>query len=325
MYYPLEQLVAALILWSVFLFQFVYGLLFHRERLLGVWRVWVIFFLGCVTFTFWGDYVDMALERQFGGLPIGVYIKLYALIYAAHLDVYILAKVDPRALELPLIRWIAPVVLGLATLLLLVAAIEQWTLSAYGRLAVIAIRDTLLAQYIVRVFLPILWRMRQEDSNRVMRFRHTASVAFCASYLPVAAGNVIVFALASIQSPLAARAQALFHPLIYICVFCFICMYLPRKLLEIAERIPQIMVAYRLRQLARQLAAETGQYLPGQLSWFTLLQQQDLIDAQLYEHVVYIMDYSPQLAPDNPLARRIQALQGENLEYDQLARELAKL
>jgi hypothetical protein len=102
-------------------------------------------------------------------------------------------------------------------------------------------------------------------------------------------------------------------------------MYLPRKLLEIAERIPQIMVAYRLRQLARQLAAETGQYLPGQLSWFTLLQQQDLIDAQLYEHVVYIMDYSPQLAPDNPLARRIQALQGENLEYDQLARELAKL
>ncbi len=325
MHYPLGQLVAALILWSVFLFQFVYGLIFHRERLLGVWRVWVIFFLGCVTFTFWGDYVDMALERRFGGLPIGVYIKFYALIYAAHLDVYILAKVDPRVLELPLIRWIAPIALGLATLLLLIAAIEGWTMSAYGRLAVIAIRDMLLAQYIVRVFLPILWRMRQEDSNRVMRFRHTASVAFCASYLPVAAGNIIVFALASLQSPLAAQAQALFHPLIYICVICFICMYLPRKLLEVVGRTPQVSVADRLHRLANRVAVETGQEPLSRLSWVTLIQHQDLLDDQIYRDVVYIMDYSPQLAQRSALAMQIQALQSENLEYDQLARELAKL
>ncbi len=321
------QLVGALILWSVFVIQFARAFIFRRSQLRAAWRIWVAFFLGCVTFTLWGEHIDAEIERIFGGLPLGVYIKFYTFILVAHLNLHILGDVEPRALENRLVRWMAPVTLVAATLLLAGAWLWGWRLSAYGRLGVVVVRDLLLATYIIAVFLPINRDMRRSEQNPVMRFRLTATAGFSASYLFVAVGNIIVFLLTTFESPLASSAQQLFHPLIFLCVIFFTLMFLPKQCIATFNRLRRLVVAFRVHRFAQKIASLAAQPTSVRVSWVSLLWQPGRLDDQIYRDVIFILDYAPQVSETEGISRlltRLRAAGRRDIDYEQLVRELVK-
>lgn len=134
----------AIVLWLVFTLQVVRAAVQGKLREGDAWSVWTIFFLGCVTFTLWGEPIDHKAEAALSGLPLTVYIKVAALILASHFYTLILMSVDARLKsQYAWLTWLAPGVLSAGTALLMYAAWTGDSLTPYGRLVIIALRDAL--------------------------------------------------------------------------------------------------------------------------------------------------------------------------------------
>jgi hypothetical protein len=325
---PSGQLVGTILLWFVFLVQLIRALSLQPTKIRQAWRVWLVLFLGCITFTFWGEYIDRELERVFGGVPIGVYIKFNALILAAHISVYTLHHAEPSAKVKSAIYWIAPVVTLLATLILVITWLWMWRLTAYQRLAVIAIRDSLLSVYIISVFLPITMSIRSRERNAVMKFRMSANAGLCISYLLVAFGNVVVLLAETVQSGQTSRLQSLFHPLIYLCLVSLILMYLPTQIIALVNYLNRVKSAVKLSELAHQVSELTSQPRPSSQLWITLMTNPQSLENQMYRDVMFILDYTPQI-PNVPLRTRLEALfasaRNTHNEFEEIVRELQKI
>ncbi|MDX2137283.1 MAG: hypothetical protein SF123_04250 [Chloroflexota bacterium] len=297
-------------------------------QLRRTWRLWSIVFLGCLTFTLWGERVDGALEDAFGGLPVGVYLKFYTVILAAHQNVFILSDLELSALHRKQVILLAPFALTIATSLLVGAWCLDWRVSPYLRLAVIAVRDCLLAIYIVNVFIPVTLAIRKREVNPSLHFRETATVGFFAAYLGVAFGNMTVFLLASLRSPLTEQAQTFFHPLIYLCALGFGLMYIPKRWITTAAHARRVWVAYRVRQIARHIASLVGHPALQHTHWLYLWRYPAVVDTHLHRDVMFIIDYAPQIAPGaiqgHPEAQ-VLVLLSTTLDYEQLIEALAKL
>lgn len=325
---PSGQLAGALLLWFIFIVQLIRAMILRPTKIRQAWRVWLVLFLGCITFTFWGEYVDRELERVFKGVPVGIYIKFSALILAAHISVYTLHHAKPSAKINPAIYWIAPVVTIFATLILVITWLWMWRFTDYYRLTIIAVRDSLLSIYIIGVFLPITLSIRNRERNVVMKFRMSANAGLCISYLLVAFGNVVVFFAATVQSGQTSALQTVFHPLIYLCLLSLILMYLPTQIIALVSYFIRVKSASKLSELARQVSKLTSQPRPSSQRWITVITNPQSLENQIHRDVMFILDYTPQI-PNVLLRTRLESLfasaRNSHNEFEEIVRELQKI
>ena len=102
------KLMFILCVWMFFVMVFVRAFVRGKVVSKQAKRIWLIFFLCCLAFTFWGKSSELALDRYFGYRPVALLVKYVCLIIEAHLFYDLLNDVKPNHALIPM-RWIAPV------------------------------------------------------------------------------------------------------------------------------------------------------------------------------------------------------------------------
>jgi hypothetical protein len=322
------KLILVILLWTIYGLGLMRALIQQRGDAQSRLAIWAMFFCACLAFTFTGQEVEEQVDLFFGGLPVSIYIKYFALTQGIHMYCVLLHRVDPlsnRALQALRTLNRVGLVLGISSFILIMFLDIRYQPDT--RYYVSAARDAIVAIYMFTAIIPRTIAMFHIETVPTMRIKHLIYTLFSLTYVLVAGSSLISLFVLLIDLYPVDRLLPVFLPLTYVTYGFFICALLPHRWIAILLYPARLYTYLRLRRVRRDVQALTPVKVPLQPvsnQWLSL----GGLEFAIYQTVIAILDYAPLLdhsTDDKHLASRLNDLLRRELTYPMIVKGLTRL
>lgn len=313
------------IVWLALLAAFVRAVSYGRLRQRAQQRVWLLYLLSVLAFTFWGATAEMSLDRHFGGQPVALHLKAVCLIGVCHLYRQMLRETDPAGHTGVGLDWLAPAAVGLAALSLLLYAWNAPVALPELRLIVIGARDAVVLTFILTAFLSGTWRLWQREGVPAMRLKQSAILLFFISYGITSLGSVSAGMMTVLGMGDAEQAAQLLQPFLYPTLFFFVLMLVPYRWYSGLFYLQRLLTYYRLLRLERALI-RCMPLSPACERERDMIAGSGRLELAIYRTVIAILDSYPNLRDTEEGLMTFAAIQAcvkDNPAYPDLVEALA--
>ncbi len=97
-----------LALWLIFFVTFGRAVSKSKSFRTARQRIWLMFFLSILAFTFWGEAAEASLDQHFHHLPVALYLKYVCLIGVCQLYLQMLRDIGSYPQNRTLLDYVAP-------------------------------------------------------------------------------------------------------------------------------------------------------------------------------------------------------------------------
>jgi hypothetical protein len=288
-------------------------------------RIWLLYLLSILAFTFWGEAAEASLDRHFNNLPVALYLKYVCLIWVCHLYLHMLQEVGSAPQRCDLLCRLPPVAIGLGLFSLIAYALLAPVAAADLRYLVIGARDAVVLVFIVFGFLAGTLAMWRQERVAAMRLKQTAILLFFASYAISTFGSISAALMTLFQVGDADAAARALQPFLYPAICFFVLMLIPYRWYAGLLYIQRLATYYRLKRLERVLIRRSGSRPdPHAVGW--LLPRPDELEVAIYRTVISILDgylILQDTQPAHGLLADLQRCITKNRDYSNLVGALA--
>jgi hypothetical protein len=317
-----------MLLWAVYIVQFVR--VFRQQRGNPQFRfaVWWMFFLACVAFTFTGKDVEETTDALFGGMPISLYIKYFAMTQGIRLYFDLLHSVHPLPTQIfHRLRWLHPLSLWGGVVTFIMVALLDIRAHPEMRYYVNAARDMVVAVYLLMGLIPVNRYLIVQETVPTMRFKLALNLLFCITYVTVAVSSlvsliVVMFSLGDVE-----RLLPLFLPLTYIVYALFLAALVPHRWIAVLLFPARLYMYSRLQKLLHTLQLHTGMAAPFKPMPVRVLSL-GALEIAIYQTMIAIFDLAAQMRDDvhhEPLIQKLVQFTAVDHDYEDTLRGLRRL
>jgi len=257
-------------------------------------RIWLMFFLSILAFTFWGEAAEAALDQHFHHLPVALYLKYVCLIGVCHLYLQMLREVGSYPQSRTLVDDLAPTAIGLGLLSFVLYARFELVPIADLRSIVIGARDLVVLLFIV-FGLPrgtlLMWR---QERVLAMRLKQIAIVLFFACFAITTLGSMSAALMTILHVGDAPAAAKVLQPFIYPAVFFFALMLVPYRWYAGVLHLQRLHTYYRLKHV-EQVVTQLAGTPPDPHTLPNVWLRPEELELAIYRTVISILDCYPMI------------------------------
>ena len=313
-------------IWGLFLVLFLRALTHRRVASRHARLIWMIYFVCCIAFSFWGESSEIALDRIIGFDHVAVFIKYSALSIVAHLFYLLLWDVEPNHSLIPMKR-IIYMTLSAGIFGLIVANQSSILTTEQFRYLFIAARDGVVTFYILMSFIPGILGMYRTETVKMMRLKLIFILSLCACFLITSLGSLIAFVWAVTHWGNPALPASLVQPFVVGGMLCFILTMIPYRWFLRLVHFRQFYIYQRLRDLEKRIFQKIDKEI-SQTPKFQMMQDLKSLELQIYRTTISILDHYPLLLKYDTTASLHDELDDckQNApDYDRLIRSLSRI
>lgn len=322
------KLLLVIVLWVVYAGTLTRALIQRRSDNEFRIVVWGMFFLACLAFTFTGQEVEQATDQFFGGLPVSIYIKYFALTHGVHLYCSLLHRVKPLSERtFRALRWLNRTALaaGVGSFILLVLFDVRDHPDV--RYYVSAARDVIVALYMLLTIIPRNFTLFKAETVPTMQIKHVLNTLLCVTHVLIAVTSlislvVIMFDLADIN-----RLLPIFLPLTYLVYLFFLSALMPHRWTAVLLFPARLYTYWRLLRLQQEVQRLTQVNFHFDSLSIRFSAPSEL-EFAIYKTVIFILDHAVLMqnnADENHLSNRLTRFLQTERTYPTLVKGLVKL
>jgi hypothetical protein len=322
------KLLLVMLLWAVYIVQFVR--VFRQQRGNPQFRftVWWMFFLACVAFTFTGKDVEEATDALFRGLPISLYIKYFAMTQGIRLYFDLLHSVHPLPTQtFHRLHWLHSVSLWGGILSFIIVALLDVGTHPEIRYYVNAARDVVVAVYLLMGLIPVNRYLIGQETVPTMRFKLALNLLFCITYVTVAMSSLISLVVVMFRLGDVERLLPLFLPLTYVVYALFLAALVPHRWIAVLLFPGRLYTYSRLQKLCHVLQLHTGTAVPFKPMPVRVLSL-GALEIAIYQTMIVIFDLIAQMRDEghhDPLVQQLIQFTAVDHDYEDTLRGLRRL
>lgn len=257
-------------------------------------RIWLMFFLSTLAFTFWGEAAETSLDQHFHHLPVALYLKYACLIVVCHLYLQMLREVG----SYPQIRTglddLAPTAIGLGLLSFVLYALFEPIPIADLRFIVIGARDLVVLLFIVFGFLRGTLSMWRQEQVLAMRLKQIAIVLFFVCFAITTFGSMSAALMTVLHVSDAPAAARVLQPFIYPAVFFFALMLVPYRWYAGVLHLQRLYTYYRLKRV-EQVVTQLAGTSPDPHALSNVWLRPGELELAIYRSVISVLDCYPMI------------------------------
>lgn len=259
-------------------------------------RLWMIFFLCCTAFTFWGESSELALDHYFNDLPIALLIKYLCLISVAHLFHSLLNDVKPTHALLP-IKWVSPIAIMTGLVGFFIYIIAKPLPVTDLRFLYIGVRDLVVMIYALVSFIPGTWSMRRDETMGIMRFKLNLIILMTICFVITAFGSIVatILMLSKIGDPVVAASAV--QPFVVFGIVLFVLIMLPYRWFIRRVHLKRFYTYYQLLHLEKRVFNEIGLVSNKHIDKSLMFDSKGL-ELSIYRNLIAILDFYPLLSKE---------------------------
>ena len=313
-------------IWGLFLVLFLRALTHQRVASRQAQLIWMIYFVCCIAFSFWGESSEIALDQAVGFDHVAVFIKYSALSIVAHLFYLLLRDVKPDHSLIPM-KHIVPLTLSAGILGLIVANRSNILTAEQFRYLFIAARDGVVTFYILMSFIPGILGMYRAETVKLMRLKLVFILLICACFLITSLGSLVAFVWAMTHSGNPSVPASLVQPFVVAGMLCFILTMIPYRWFMRLVHFQQFYTYQRLRDLEKRIFQKIDKEI-SQTPEFQLIQDLKSLELQIYRTTISILDHYPLLLKYDTTASlhdEVDDCKQNASDYDKLIRRLTRV
>lgn len=322
------KLILVLFLWTIYVGRLLQAILQRRgdDQFRNV--IWWMFFLACLAFTFTGRQVEEATDQLFGGLPVSIYIKYFAMIQIAYLYYRLIHTVNPLPSKtFQMLRWLNPISIGTGIVSFAVILLLDIRSNPDTRYYVSAARDSIVAVYMLFGIIPINLYLFKQETVPTMRIKHALNTLLCITYMLIALSSlvslvVVIFRLGNMEPLL-----SIFLPLTYLVFVFFLSALVPHRWIAVLLFPARLYTYLRLRRLQRDVQQLTKVRYHFEEIPVRLLSLGEL-EFAIYQTVIFILDHAALMHPsseEHHLSRRLAEFLEQEMGYPALVKGMIRL
>lgn len=313
-------------IWGLFLVLFLRAMSHKRVASRQARLIWMIYFVCCIAFSFWGESSEIALDRAIGFDHVAVFIKYSALSIVAHLFYLLLRDVEPDHSLIPM-NHMVPTTLSAGILGLIVANQSTILTTEQFRYLFIAARDGVVTLYILMSFIPGILGMYQAETVKLMRLKLIFILSLCVCFLITSLGSLmaLVWAVTNWGNP--SVPACLVQPFVVAGMLCFILTMIPYRWFLRLVHFRQFYIYQRLRDLEKRIFQKIDKGI-SQTPKFQMMQDLKSLELQIYRTTISILDHYPLLLKYDTTATlhdEVDACKQNAPDYDKLIRRLTRI
>lgn len=312
--------------WSIFLLVFLRAFLRGKVVSKRSQQLWLVFFLCCVAFSFWGKNSELILDHFFGYRPVALLVKYISLISVAHLFFALLNDVKPNHALIRL-NWLASVAITVG-LFGFLAYIRYTPFPREDlRYLSIGMRDAVVMVYALVSFIPGALAMKHDETIRAMRVKLNLLILCSLSYMVTALGSVVAALLMLMQIGDPATAASAVQPFVVLGIVCFILIMIPYRWFLGLFHLRRFYTYQRLLGLEQRMLEQIGIASTTKIRISPFTQPREL-ELAIYRVIISVLDAYPALANDvnsYNLYINLCSCVETNPDYDDLVQRMARL
>lgn len=289
-------------------------------------QLWLVFFLCCVAFTFWGENSELILDHFFAYHPVALLVKYMALISVAHLFFALLNDVRPDH-ALVALKWLSPIAIaaGLSCFFIYVkyTPIPREDL----RFVFIGARDGVVMIYALLSFIPGALAIRRAETVPAMRFKLNLLILCSLSFVVTALGSVVAVLFMLTQTGDPASAAAAVQPFVLAGIVFFVLIMIPYRWFLGLFQLRRFYTYQQLLGLQQRMWKQIG-LRSGNNIGLSLLTQPGELELAIYRVIISVLDTYPLLADDangQALYDNLCSCVKTSPNYDDLVQKMARL
>ena len=313
-------------IWGLFLVLFLRALTHQRVASRQARLIWMIYFVCCIAFSFWGESSEIILDRVVGFDHVAVFIKYTALSIVAHLFYLLLHDVKPDHSLIPM-KHIVPMTLSAGIFGLIFANQSNTLNTEQFRYLFIAARDGVVTFYILMSFIPGILGMYRTETVKMMRLKLVFILLLCACFLITSFGSLVAFVWAMTHWGNPSVPASLVQPFVVAGMFCFILTMIPYRWFMRLVHFQQFYTYQRLRDLEKRIFQKIDKEI-SQTPEFQLIQDLKSLELQIYRTTISILDHYPLLLKYDTTASlhdEVDDCKQNASDYDKLIRRLTRV
>lgn len=283
-----------LALWLIFFVTFGRAAVKGKSFRLAGQRIWLMFFLSILAFTFWGEAAEVSLDQYFHHLPVALYLKYVCLIGVCHLYLQMLREVGSYPQSHTLLDDLAPTAIGLGLLSFVLYARFEPIPLAELRFIVIGARDLVVLLFIVFGFLRGTLSMWRQERVLAMRLKQIAIVLFFACFAITTFGSMSAAVMTILHLGDAPAAARVLQPFIYPAVLFFALMLVPYRWYAGVLHLQRLYTYYRLKRI-EQVVTQLAGTPPDPHTLQNVLTHSGELELAIYHTVISILDCYPMI------------------------------
>ncbi|MEO1290392.1 MAG: hypothetical protein AAFV93_21780 [Chloroflexota bacterium] len=313
-------------IWGLFLVLFLRALTHKRVASRQARLIWMIYFVCCIAFSFWGESSEIALDQVVGFDHVAVFIKYSALSIVAHLFYLLLSDVEPDHSLIPM-KHIVPMTLSAGIFGLIVANQSSILTTEQFRYLFIAARDGVVTFYILMSFIPGIVAMYRAETVKLMRLKLVFILVLCACFLFTSLGSLVAFVWAMTHWGNPSVPASLVQPFVVAGMLCFILTMIPYRWFMRLVHFQQFYTYQRLRDLEKRIFQKIDKDI-RQTPKFQMTQDLKSLELQIYQTTISILDHYPLLLKYDTTASlhdEVDDCKQNAPDYDKLIRRLTRV
>ncbi|MGB7339635.1 MAG: hypothetical protein WBC91_12145 [Phototrophicaceae bacterium] len=315
-----------LFVWVLFIIIFLKAMMDGKVKQKQPRRLWLIFFLCCAAFTFWGESSELALDRFFNDQPVALLIKYLCLVGVANLFHSLLNDVRPNHALIP-IKWLSPVAIIAGLTGFALYNIYKPFPVADLRFLYIGGRDFVVLVYALMSFIPGTLSMRQNETVGIMRSKLTLIIMMTICFVVTAIGSIIAAILTILQIGNPASAASAVQPFVILGIIFFVLIMIPYRWSIGIIQLKRFYTCYRLQCLENRMLRQIGLPLTNLIGISALFEPKEL-ELAIYRSIISVLDFYPMLIhkkSDDALYAELQTCIKTTSTYDDLIQKMAQL
>ncbi|MBN8637903.1 MAG: hypothetical protein J0M07_21470 [Anaerolineae bacterium] len=313
-----------LLLWFYLAYRFSVALAKRKITNGASLHVWGVIF-GCYLIAaLTAEPIKLALDGQFGGLPMSTLVRSLLMLVTIHLYFLGMRQIYPYSPPTQrLFRWGNPLfALTCIGLFLWYAAARQITVPDLN-LQIKGVRDVAILLWLRLILLPSALHLWRTEQVRPMKLHRVTDLAFYGVVL-VQCSAEIALAVSTYHLPaLTPVLAAIERGSTYVCLLLFLVMLLPLRLFLPLFYPVRLRLYLRLQRLERAVSqASTGRPPLGKLP--LRLTHPDELELAIYQKVIAILDRYPSLK-NRRLQTQITEVVASQAPFPELAQKLGAI
>ena len=322
------KLALVLLLWTIYVGRFLQAILQRRGDDQFRIVVWWMFFLACLAFTFTGREVEEATDQLFGGLPVSIYIKFFAMIQIAYLYYRLMHTVNPLpATTFQLLRWLNRISIGTGIVSFAMFLLLDMRSNPDTRYYVSAARDSIVAVYMLFGIIPINLYLFKQEAVPTMRVKHVLNTLLCITYLLITLSSLVSLVIVNFHLGNIEQLLPIFLPLTYLVFVFFLSALLPHRWIAVLLFPARLYTYLRLRRLQHDVQRLTKVRYHFEEMPVRLLSLGEL-EFAIYQTVIFILDHAALMHPSSEkhhLSRQLAEFLEQEMSYPALVKGMARL
>lgn len=313
-------------IWGLFLVLFLRAMTHQRVASRQARLIWMIYFICCIAFSFWGESSEIALDQSVGFDHVAVFIKYSALSIVAHLFYLLLWDVEADHSLTPMKR-IVYMTLSMGIFGLIFANQSNILTTEQFRYLFIAARDGVVTFYILMSFIPGILGLYRAETVKMMRLKLIFILSLCACFLITSLGSLMAFIWAVTNWGNPAVPASLVQPFVVAGMLCFILTMIPYRWFLRLVHFRQFYIYQRLRDLEERIFQKIDKEI-SQTPKFQMTQDLKSLELQIYRTTISILDHYPLLLKYDTTASlhdEVDDCKQNAPDYDKLIRRLTRI